>query len=377
MIRRSRSAAGRSLRLKGDYDRATADASEAIRLDPKYTDGYLQRAAIFNSLRQYDRAMADASEAIRLSPQYAPALLERGIAFAGKGQLDDAIADLTKSIRIDAKYIQAFIARGEAYEAKGLKEYAIVDYRSALELPALQDRARKSQEVARDRLVRLAQQSPAPSVGADSPAPSAVLGGSVTGSDQASAQTGPYRIVDVEQNDSLNVRGGPSSEHSVVGAIPPTARGVRGKGACVGSWCPVQYGGVTGWVAQRYLAEDRESRSDWRSYVRDQLCARFVDGALVSQFAKKIIAEQKVERGQVTAARVSLVDSCNRCMIENIEKSITKDDLQLLQAILVLEKIPEESRNAYKVLQEYRGIFNNCYAEFIRSMKSTMTEWAR
>jgi SH3-like domain-containing protein len=64
-----------------------------------------------------------------------------------------------------------------------------------------------------------------------------------------------YRVVGVEADDVLNIRVGPSVEYPVIGAIPPTGRGVRLIGACHG-WCPVRYHGARGWVHGRFLARE-------------------------------------------------------------------------------------------------------------------------
>jgi Bacterial SH3 domain len=62
-----------------------------------------------------------------------------------------------------------------------------------------------------------------------------------------------FWVYGVAQDDVLNVRMGPSSEHDVVGAIPPAARGVRMAGVCDGMWCLVEFGGNRGWVNRSYL----------------------------------------------------------------------------------------------------------------------------
>src|SRR5262245_2441807 len=72
------------------------------------------------------------------------------------------------------------------------------------------------------------------------------------------AAEGPrtYRVVNVDYDDVLNVRAGPSMGYPVVGEIPPTGRGVHLVGPCQG-WCPVRYRGAAGWVHGRYLAAER------------------------------------------------------------------------------------------------------------------------
>src|SRR5262245_9696289 len=49
----------RAYNRKGDYDRAIADWTEAIRLDPKYAIAYNGRAVAYNRKGDYNRAIAD------------------------------------------------------------------------------------------------------------------------------------------------------------------------------------------------------------------------------------------------------------------------------------------------------------------------------
>ncbi len=59
-------ASGNQATLKGDLDRAVRDFSEAIRIDPKYPDTYLERGQTFFKLGDTERAIADYSPQPRL-----------------------------------------------------------------------------------------------------------------------------------------------------------------------------------------------------------------------------------------------------------------------------------------------------------------------
>ena len=86
-----------------------------------------------------------------------------------------------------------------------------------------------------------------------------------------------YRVTAVAADDALNIRAEPNAHAAVVGRIPANADCVRNLG-CRGGltftefstlskaeqaerlrenprWCRVEYQGVTGWVAGRYVAE--------------------------------------------------------------------------------------------------------------------------
>ena len=75
---------------------------------------YSNRAAAYHAKGDNDRAMADLSEAIRLDPKLAMARNNRGAAYNEQGDNDRAIADYNEAIRIDPKFAMAFNNRGNA-----------------------------------------------------------------------------------------------------------------------------------------------------------------------------------------------------------------------------------------------------------------------
>src|SRR5215813_1639235 len=118
----------------GDYDKAIAAFSDAMRLDPKSALAFTNRGVAYERKGDMDRAIADFSEAIRLDPNYALASSDRGIAYARKGDNDRAIADFNEAIRLDPKNVLAFTNRGIAYGKKGDTDRAIADYNEAIRL---------------------------------------------------------------------------------------------------------------------------------------------------------------------------------------------------------------------------------------------------
>ena len=63
-----------------DYDKAIADATEAIRLDPKLAVAFSYRGAAYHVRREYDRAISDQPEALRLDLGYVKAFIHRASA---------------------------------------------------------------------------------------------------------------------------------------------------------------------------------------------------------------------------------------------------------------------------------------------------------
>ncbi|MFH1227014.1 MAG: tetratricopeptide repeat protein [Planctomycetota bacterium] len=125
---------GKVYNKKGRPDLALADYNEAIRLDPSFAMAYSNRSTIYYNKNELDKSIADCSEAIRLDNKYAPAYSNRGLAYYGKSDYDKAIADYTEAIRLDPRYVSAYYNRGLAYQGKGQFDPAITDYTEAIRL---------------------------------------------------------------------------------------------------------------------------------------------------------------------------------------------------------------------------------------------------
>jgi uncharacterized protein YgiM (DUF1202 family) len=85
-----------------------------------------------------------------------------------------------------------------------------------------------------------------------------------------------WAVTGVRSDDSLNLRVAPNADSKRIAKIPHNARGLRNLGcpnhvtfeqwkrmtqgqrdfAARSRWCEVEYNGMKGWVASRYLKED-------------------------------------------------------------------------------------------------------------------------
>lgn len=117
---------------KGEYDKAIAAYTEAIRLDSKYEHGYALRGFAWGKKGEYVKAIADFNEAIRLNPNNPSLYGARGIAWKEKGEYDNAIADYNQVLKLRPKDAVAYYVRGNTYHDKGEYDKAIADYAQAL-----------------------------------------------------------------------------------------------------------------------------------------------------------------------------------------------------------------------------------------------------
>ena len=125
---------GNAWGIKGEYDKAIADFTEAIRLKPDDAAAFFYRGLAWGNKREYDKAIADYTEAIRLKPDYAFAFNNRGNAWWHLGDYDRAIADHTEAIRLKPERAAAFNNRGVAWAYKGEYDKALEDFSQALRL---------------------------------------------------------------------------------------------------------------------------------------------------------------------------------------------------------------------------------------------------
>jgi len=133
---------------KGDFDRAIADYDQAIELDRGYGAAYLCRGDAYRAKGDLDVAIRDYNEAIQLDPKYKEAFLERGQAYSAKGDLDRAIADYDQAIQLDRNFKMAYLRRGSAYRAKGDTNRAIADLDDGIRLDPKYPRAYRARGVA-------------------------------------------------------------------------------------------------------------------------------------------------------------------------------------------------------------------------------------
>jgi tetratricopeptide (TPR) repeat protein len=138
-------------RVKEEYDLALADFSEAARTDKKYADAFYNSCVIYNLKGDYDRALSDCSQAVKLGPSpnaiaatggerlgnertSSDYYSERGFAYLKKNNNDRAIVDFDVAIRLNPKNGRALKNRGLAYQAKGDTARGDADLEAAKQL---------------------------------------------------------------------------------------------------------------------------------------------------------------------------------------------------------------------------------------------------
>lgn len=125
---------GQTLLATADTISALSEMTEAIRLDPKFTDAYDKRGQVYYEQMKYDLADADYKKLIELNPADLLGYMGLGRNCQAKGQLDEAIRLFNKVAGMYPDYSSALAFRAESYLAKNEYLKAINDICRALEI---------------------------------------------------------------------------------------------------------------------------------------------------------------------------------------------------------------------------------------------------
>lgn len=120
------------LRLK-QYDRAIAEYSLALRMDPTDVDAFIARAAAYYYTAAYAKALRDWGAVIRLNPKSAAAYGNRAWTYCQLGRADRGLDDARRALQLKV-YGDGYAARACNYGVSGDIPAAIRDYEKALSL---------------------------------------------------------------------------------------------------------------------------------------------------------------------------------------------------------------------------------------------------
>ena len=97
---------------QGNYDRAIADFSTAIDLEPGLADVHFNRALAWSEKGDHDRAIDDYDAALKIAPRNARAHVGRAVEWTVKGDYKRATADYDAAIRLEPKAMAGYFGRG-------------------------------------------------------------------------------------------------------------------------------------------------------------------------------------------------------------------------------------------------------------------------
>jgi tetratricopeptide (TPR) repeat protein len=119
---------------KGDWDGAIREFTQAIRINPNYTEAYNQRGLAYEKKKEWDQMLADYTAANRLNPNEPRYVMNIGVYYSKTGDYERAITQFNEAIRMKPDYAFAYFNRGDAYRTLRDYDKAIADCDTAIRL---------------------------------------------------------------------------------------------------------------------------------------------------------------------------------------------------------------------------------------------------
>jgi tetratricopeptide (TPR) repeat protein len=118
----------------GPYEDAIEYFSQAMAMDPNYSEYYNDRGAVHFKMGHLHDAERDYLRAIELSPPYAEVWTNLGQCYRAMERMDDAVGAYTRALDLDPASVLALVGRADAHGDLGRAELALTDYDQALAL---------------------------------------------------------------------------------------------------------------------------------------------------------------------------------------------------------------------------------------------------
>jgi len=118
----------------GVLDSAIHYYTEAMTMDPAYSEYYNERGNLYLQQGRREEAMMDYQKAIELSSPYQEVWTNLGQALRQLERFAEAVEAYSRAIDLDAGQCLSHIGRAQSYEALGDSAAALVDYSLALEI---------------------------------------------------------------------------------------------------------------------------------------------------------------------------------------------------------------------------------------------------
>ncbi len=117
--------------MLGKYDKSLADYGEILKLDPKDMVARTNRAAIYLANHEPEKADAEYDELVKQNPKDAFTRRTRASFSIQRKAYDKAIADYDEAIRLDPNNPDTYTERGFVWALKGDQARSTADFRQA------------------------------------------------------------------------------------------------------------------------------------------------------------------------------------------------------------------------------------------------------
>jgi len=118
----------------GTKDKAIAEFTKAVELDPNYAAAYIYRGMAYDINKQYKNSVSDFSKFAELDSKDGELYATRAHFYRKKDKYGEAVNDFSKAIKYDPKNTENYYWRGNIYTKVGRHEAVIPDYTKLIEL---------------------------------------------------------------------------------------------------------------------------------------------------------------------------------------------------------------------------------------------------
>jgi tetratricopeptide (TPR) repeat protein len=125
--------AGVQLSMEGRWEEAISEFDEAIKVNPKDSLAYYNRANAYRNLGEYRLAIQDYDEVLGINPRDALAYDNRGDAYLYLNEYDMAIQDYDEALAIFPEFGDAYAGRARSFQSLGKDLQAMRDVDRAVE----------------------------------------------------------------------------------------------------------------------------------------------------------------------------------------------------------------------------------------------------
>jgi len=115
-------------------NRAIGAFNELLKTSTATAKVYRYRGSTYGKFGDFDKAIADYSKAMELDPQNADFVYGHGVFYYRKDDYENAIRDFSKAIELNPRKLSAYYNRGTSYYRMGNDEAAYADFMKVIEL---------------------------------------------------------------------------------------------------------------------------------------------------------------------------------------------------------------------------------------------------
>ncbi len=120
----------------GSHDEAIEKYTQALEMDPNYSEYYNERGSVFLHTGRFERAIEDYRKAIATSPPYPEAWANLGQCYRTMGRAEEAVAAYSRALDLEPDHLLARVGRAQTLDLLERSEEAEQDYDRALSLDA-------------------------------------------------------------------------------------------------------------------------------------------------------------------------------------------------------------------------------------------------